>query len=98
MKHILTMTAVCLVVALSDDLVMTQPADEPVSKVCREGPRAREIEIQKMEPFKVFDNLDHAGLCFGPHGFWPRRRVTSCSTPPRNRSSTKLWRQHKEGR
>lgn len=64
MKHILTMAAICLVVALSDDLVMAQPADEPVSKVCREGPRAREIEIQKMEPFKVFDNLYHVGPCF----------------------------------
>ena len=64
MKHILTMAGICLVVALSDDLVIARPVDEPVSKVCREGPRAREIEIQKMEPFKVFDNLYHVGPCF----------------------------------
>ena len=38
--------------------------DEPVSKTCREGPRSREIEIQKIEPFKVFDNLYHVGPCY----------------------------------
>ena len=65
MKRILMMTAACLMaVALSDDLATAQPADEPVSKTCREGPRAREIEIQKIEPFKVFDNLYHVGPCF----------------------------------
>ena len=37
---------------------------EPVSKTCREGPRAREIEIQKIEPFKMFDNLYHVGPCY----------------------------------
>jgi hypothetical protein len=41
-----------------------QTADEPVSKTCREGPRSREIEIQKIEPFKVFDNLYHVGPCY----------------------------------
>jgi metallo-beta-lactamase class B len=41
-----------------------QAADEPVSKTCREGPRSREIEIQKIEPFKVFDNLYHVGPCY----------------------------------
>ena len=30
----------------------------------RKGPRAREVEIQKIEPFKVFDNLYHVGPCF----------------------------------
>ena len=65
MKRILMMTATCLMaVALSDDLVKAQPVDEPVSKTCREGPRAREIEIQKIEPFKVFDNLYHVGPCY----------------------------------
>ena len=39
-------------------------AAEPVSKTCREGPRAREIEIQKIEPFKMFDNLYHVGPCY----------------------------------
>ena len=47
-------------VCVTDGLVFAQPADEPVSKTCREGPRAREIELQKIEPFKVFDNLYHA--------------------------------------
>jgi metallo-beta-lactamase class B len=37
---------------------------EPVSKTCREGPRSREIEIQKIEPFKMFDNLYHVGPCY----------------------------------
>src|SRR6266705_2077125 len=57
MKRILMMTATYfMAVGLSDDLVKAQPVDEPVSKTCREGPRAREIEIQKIEPFKVFDS------------------------------------------
>jgi len=65
MKRILMMTATYLMaVALSDDLAKAQPVDEPVSKTCREGPRAREIEIQKIEPFKVFDNLYHVGPCY----------------------------------
>jgi metallo-beta-lactamase class B len=65
MKRILMMTATyVMAVALSDDLVKAQPVDEPVSKTCREGPREREIEIQKIEPFKVFDNLYHVGPCY----------------------------------
>jgi len=40
------------------------PADEPMSKTCRVGPRSREVEIQKIEPFKVFDNLYHVGPCY----------------------------------
>ncbi len=39
-------------------------ADEPMSKTCRVGPRSREVEIQKIEPFKVFDNLYHVGPCY----------------------------------
>ena len=39
-------------------------ADEPVSKTCRVGPRSREVEIQKIEPFKMFDNLYHVGPCY----------------------------------
>ena len=31
--------------------------NDPLEKTCRIGPRSREVEIQKMEPFKVFDNL-----------------------------------------
>jgi len=41
-----------------------QTGAEPVSKTCREGPRSREVEIQKIEPFKVFDNLYHVGPCY----------------------------------
>ena len=65
MKRILMMTATSVMaVGLSDGLVKAQPVDEPVSKTCREGPREREIEIQKIEPFKVFDNLYHVGPCY----------------------------------
>src|SRR5262245_6440988 len=41
-----------------------QTGAEPYSKVCREGPRSREVEIQKIEPFKMFDNLYHVGPCY----------------------------------
>jgi metallo-beta-lactamase class B len=41
----------------------TSPND-PLEKTCRVGPRSREVEIQKIEPFKVFDNLYHVGPCF----------------------------------
>src|SRR6266436_4910836 len=65
MKRILMMTATyVMAVALSGDLVKAQSVDEPVSKTCREGPRERETEIQKIEPFKVFDNLYHVGPCY----------------------------------
>ena len=40
------------------------PVDEPMSKTCRVGPRSREVEIQRIEPFKVFDNLYHVGPCY----------------------------------
>jgi metallo-beta-lactamase class B len=65
MKRILTMTSTCaMAVALSGGLAKAQPVNEPVSKTCREGPRERETEIQKIEPFKVFDNLYHVGPCY----------------------------------
>ncbi len=41
----------------------TSPNDT-LEKICRIGPRSREVEIQKIEPFKVFDNLYHVGPCF----------------------------------
>jgi metallo-beta-lactamase class B len=68
-KQIALVTAGCLGIALSaGELGSTMPAfgqaAEPVSKTCREGPRAREIEIQKIEPFKMFDNLYHVGPCY----------------------------------
>src|SRR5258708_35839357 len=53
-----------MAVVRSEDRVKAKPVDEPVSKTCREGPREREIEIQKIEPFKVFDNLYHVGPCY----------------------------------
>lgn len=41
----------------------TSPNDT-LEKICRIGPRSREVEIQKIQPFKVFDNLYHVGPCF----------------------------------
>ena len=41
----------------------TQTADEPYSKTCRVT-RARDVELQKIEPFKVFDNLYYVGPCY----------------------------------
>ena len=38
--------------------------DDPLEKICRIGPRSRETDIQKLEPFKVFDNLYHVGPCY----------------------------------
>jgi len=63
-KRFLIMTAGCLMAfALSECWVSAQPADEPMSKTCRVT-REREVEIQKIEPFKVFDNLYHVGPCY----------------------------------
>lgn len=74
MKRILLMTAGSLMAAaLTADFTGVAPAfaqteatplDEPMSKTCRVGPQSREIEIQKIEPFKVFDNLYHVGPCY----------------------------------
>jgi len=66
----LMLTASCLMAAaLSADFAGSTPAAaqaaaEPMSKTCRVGPRSREVEIQKIEPFKVFDNLYHVGPCY----------------------------------
>ena len=38
--------------------------NDALEKICRIGPRSREVEIQKIEPFKVFDNLYHVGPCY----------------------------------
>ena len=38
--------------------------NDPLEKICRIGPRSREVDIQKIEPFKVFDNLYHVGPCY----------------------------------
>ena len=37
---------------------------DPLEKICWLGPRSRETEIQKIEPFKAFDNLYHVGPCY----------------------------------
>ena len=38
--------------------------NDALEKICRIGPRSREVDIQKIEPFKVFDNLYHVGPCY----------------------------------
>ena len=38
--------------------------NDPQEKRCWIGPQSRTVEIQKMEPVKVFDNLYHVGPCF----------------------------------
>ena len=74
MKRVLLVSAGALMAAaLSADFTGGAPAfaqteatpvDEPMSKTCRVGPRSREVEIQRIEPFKVFDNLYHVGPCY----------------------------------
>jgi metallo-beta-lactamase class B len=72
MKPILSITAGALLTsALSAMLTASTPAfaqtasaEEPMSKTCRVGPRSREVDIQIIEPFKVFDNLYHVGPCY----------------------------------
>jgi metallo-beta-lactamase class B len=69
-KRVLLLTASGLMaLALNSNLpggapAAAQTAAEPMSKTCRVGPRSREIEIQKIEPFKMFDNLYHVGPCY----------------------------------
>ena len=38
--------------------------NDTLEKICRIGPRSRETEIQKIAPFKAFDNLYHVGPCY----------------------------------
>ncbi len=63
------MTACCLVaIALGASiaggaLAAAQTAAEPLSKTCRVT-RADDVELQKIEPFKVFDNLYYVGPCY----------------------------------
>ena len=74
MKRVLLMTAGALMAAAlivdftggAPVVAQTEgaPLDEPMSKTCRVGPRSREVEIQRIEPFKVFDNLYHVGPCY----------------------------------
>jgi len=62
----MTFAATCLVPALSSGIFESpafaagQTAAEPLSKTYRIT-RARDVEFQKIEPFKVFDNLYYVG-------------------------------------
>src|SRR5438045_9664056 len=38
--------------------------NDSLEKICRIGPRSREVELQQMEAFKAFDNLYHDGACY----------------------------------
>jgi metallo-beta-lactamase class B len=38
--------------------------NDPLEKLCRVGPRSRDLDLQMIEPIKVFDNLYHVGPCF----------------------------------
>jgi metallo-beta-lactamase class B len=68
--RVMTFAASCLMAAAlgfgfeAGAPAAAQTGAEPYSKVCREGPRSREVEIQKIEPFKMFDNLYHVGPCY----------------------------------
>ncbi len=42
----------------------TTSDSDPLEKICRIGPHSREVDIQKIAPFKVFDNLYHVGPCY----------------------------------
>ena len=50
-------------VHLSGEAPGVQTAPEPLSKTCRVT-RADDVELQKIEPFKVFDNLYYVGPCY----------------------------------
>src|SRR5262245_40662665 len=58
--RVMTFAASCLMAAApgfgfeAGAPAAAQTGAEPYSKVCREGPRSREVEIQKIEPFKMF--------------------------------------------
>jgi metallo-beta-lactamase class B len=64
-----TVMAGCLValvlgLALSEGApAAAQDAGEPLSKTCRVT-RPDDVELQKIEPFKVFDNLHYVGPCY----------------------------------
>ena len=48
---------------MSGEAPAVQTATEPLSKTCRVT-RADDVELQKIEPFKVFDNLYYVGPCY----------------------------------
>jgi metallo-beta-lactamase class B len=58
------LVATALSVALPGQAPRPTPAaDEPPSKTCRVT-RPDDVELQKIEPFKVFDNLYYVGPCY----------------------------------
>jgi glyoxylase-like metal-dependent hydrolase (beta-lactamase superfamily II) len=64
--HTIALAAICVAVVLSSGnvgstaLAAGQTAAEPLSKTYRVT-RADDVEFQKVEPFKVFDNLYYVG-------------------------------------
>lgn len=68
-KHTAAFAAGCLAAALmlSGGFAAAQPADAPKKEELSEtyrGSQARNVEYQKIEPFKVFDNLYYVGPGF----------------------------------
>src|SRR5215468_3121636 len=69
LKRVMMLAAGCLTAAALGvnfagfDRASAQGASEPFSKTCRVT-QARNNAIQKMEPFKVFDNLYYVGPCY----------------------------------
>ena len=64
----MTIAPIAVVIALSASLpgeapAAAQTAVEPLSKTCRVT-RPDDVELQKIEPFKVFDNLYYVGPCY----------------------------------
>lgn len=55
--------ATALVAGLSGGAPAAAQAPEPLSKTCRVT-RPDDVELQKIEPFKVFDNLYYVGPCY----------------------------------
>jgi metallo-beta-lactamase class B len=57
--------AACALVAIvsSEGRAAPQTGAEPLSKTCRVT-RPDDVELQKIEPFKVFDNLYYVGPCY----------------------------------
>jgi metallo-beta-lactamase class B len=66
--RVMTFAAGCVGIALVAGLSGAAPAAaqrgaEPLSKTCRVT-RPDDVELQKIEPFKVFDNLYYVGPCY----------------------------------
>ena len=66
--RVMMVAPICVAIALGTGLSGEAPAaaqsgTEPLSKTCRVT-RADDVELQKIEPFKVFDNLYYVGPCY----------------------------------